>query len=76
MKYDSETCYTAGELRDMGTEIPESIPDCAWIPKWGLVIERCEAEYGDQEGGIKFQYTSRLLVPFQWVSMGVVIKKE
>jgi len=33
MKYSKDTCVTAGELRDVGLNIDENIPDDAWVPR-------------------------------------------
>jgi hypothetical protein len=35
-KYNEETCIHAGELRAMGFEIDERIPDCAWVHRSAL----------------------------------------
>ena len=35
-EYDEALDVTAGELRDRGVPIPESIPDCAWTPRDSL----------------------------------------
>lgn len=31
-KYDPKTCTTAAELRKRGCNLPEYIPDNAWVP--------------------------------------------
>ena len=38
-KYDPATCITAGELRSMGMKIPDTVPDCGWIPRFGIKME-------------------------------------
>jgi hypothetical protein len=31
--YNPVTCITACELREIGLELPDEIPDCAWVPR-------------------------------------------
>lgn len=39
MEYDSKTCITAFELREIGSKISEDIPDSAWVPRASLVLK-------------------------------------
>ncbi len=68
MEYDPHTCVTAGELRKIGMHIPDSIPDCAWVPRWSF--EPGEVECGEPDGDqgrVDMRVTMRFNMPFQWV---------
>lgn len=65
--YDPATCVTAGELRSYGIVIPESIPDCAWIPSGTMKLEVDRVE-GDAANIVtKVTLTARLSEPFRWI---------
>jgi hypothetical protein len=38
-EYDATTCITAGELRDLGIAIPDSIPDCGWVKRSAMFFK-------------------------------------
>lgn len=38
-EYDPETCFTAAELRGLGVELSNDIPDAAWIPRLFVQME-------------------------------------
>lgn len=61
-----ELCLTAGELRAMGGKPPDSIPDCAWVPRHSIRIEPGEFSMDDDgvmHGSVVWSFT----VPFTWV---------
>jgi hypothetical protein len=50
-KYDSLTCITAEEIRALGASLPESIPNCAWIPRASVELVVGEVEAATGSGG-------------------------
>lgn len=72
MKYDSTICITAEELRDIGIEVPETIPDCAWVPRWALRFSVGEVVAVDAT-----RYTTNCRIgfaqPFRWVESEVTL---
>jgi hypothetical protein len=57
---------TAAELRQMGYDVPERVPDHAWVPKSAVKQEILGAER--LPGGKQAQINVRLHVsePFRW----------
>jgi hypothetical protein len=68
-EYDPDTCHTAGELREMGFQIPDSIPDCGWIPKYALKMNRFDSDntVEKDDGKFIFNIQCEITVPFKWV---------
>lgn len=68
MEYDPETCITAGELRKVGLiNLPDNVPDCAWIPRWAyeLGVDEC-TESDEEQGQVGIRMTVRFTQPFRW----------
>ncbi len=65
-EYDPVLCIQAGELRAMGIQLSERIPDCAWIEKWSIVQGVTEQVDGD-----KVCYGITFTRPFRWLSVEV-----
>ena len=66
-EYDPETCLTAVEIRALGVELPENIPDIAWVPRWAMRTELGEASDGDTPGSVTIRIS--FLVPFAWIEL-------
>lgn len=55
-EYDPGTCVTAEELRAMGLDLPETVPDCAWLPRASVKVGTGRARFDPED-------RSRILVP-------------
>jgi hypothetical protein len=66
MEYDPELCITAGELREIGTEIPDDIPDHAWVPRVSLSHKPGKPTVGS-DGSIGFTVAIQVNESFRWV---------
>ncbi len=62
---------TAGQLRDMGGIIPESIPDCA-VGDVKVTIEFCDGQLKDQ---ISMRIIHEPIMPFEWIEVNLVVEK-
>jgi hypothetical protein len=75
-EYDPEIHITAGELRERGWKIADSIPDCAWIRygAWkptGYQIHGPNVDY-TIAGKMSFEFTE----PFNWVTFTFSMPEE
>lgn len=75
MKYDPETCLTAGELREVGVIVEESIPDNAWVPRAciefeGVKVQKLEGDQNAMNATINVQLTE----PFRWIEISGSMK--
>ena len=61
---------TAGELRRLGAEISEEIPDCAWVPLRSLDLR------GNWDGGDALHLEISYRKPFRWVRAEVGLKGD
>ena len=72
--YNPETCITAKEFRDMGVELPQNIPDWAWIGRTGYVvgIDDSRSVSGNPETGqITIHTRIRFTQSFRYISLTV-----
>lgn len=69
-EFDPQTCVMAGELREM-IDIPESIPDCGWVPRSSIKFSTGPAEVsGDSIAiGLSVSFTQ----PFKWLNIDFTI---
>ena len=68
-EYDEETCLTAGELRSIGCDIEEKIPDCAWVPRWSMRMGNVavgELEKGNSRALPDCTFEISFTEPFRW----------
>jgi len=75
-EYNEDTCFTAGQLREMGFEISALIPDCGWIPKWALNFGEMKVEVSKDDDGANILHgvgQVTLTQPFQWVELDVTL---
>lgn len=60
---------SAKDFRKMGMVIPENIPDCAWIPRYGWYFDpdkiTCKSE---KENEMTFELQCIFTHPFQWIT--------
>lgn len=56
----------AGDLRACGAEIPDSIPDCAWVPAHSVRMVPVVEQSG-------FRFRFEFADPFQWVRIDGVV---
>jgi hypothetical protein len=66
-EYNPLMCIEAGELRAMGIQIPDNIPDCAWTERWS--IQWNSAEVKEKEGIVSCGIT--FTRPFRWISINL-----
>lgn len=68
---------TAGDLRRMGAEIPEDIPDCAWIPAYALQVIVHDVSLSEVElGKVTATFDLKINAPWQWFQVDVTIPKQ
>jgi len=65
-EYDPALCIEAGELRAMGIQLSDNIPDCAWVERWSI---KWEVQRVEEEGMICCVATFNR--PFRWLSLTI-----
>lgn len=70
-EYDPETCATAGELRAAGYPIPESVPDCGWIPRHAIRVEAAGGGSIAPDGRMTISLRATFTMPFQWIAVAI-----
>lgn len=76
MDYDNKTCVTAMELRSVGIPIPESIPDCAWVPRRAMIPKIGEFTAGPEQGVVSITTYIEFAEPFRWVEGTFAIRED
>ena len=73
-QYDPRTCVKAKELREMGMDLPASIPDEAWVPRHAMEASpgKLKMEGDVIEGFVNFNFTE----PFRWIELKVATMKK
>ena len=72
-EYSEEDCITAGELRAMGCEISDRIPDCAWVPRYSIIMNAGETRIeGDK---VVCDVYVGFLEPFKWINLTVEVPR-
>ncbi len=72
-EYDPQTCVTAEELRAVGLELPESIPDCAWVLRGSIHFALKDTEQSDLKD-LFIGVTVEFCEPFRWISVNFTIE--
>jgi len=73
-EYDPGTCVTAQKLRDVGIDIPDTVPDCAWVPRASIQVGNIDVK--DQgDGFFSCDIVSVFTEPFQWFTLTVAVSK-
>lgn len=69
-EYDQEKHVTAEELRRVGYNIPNDIPDVAWIPR-GSLVPYLSTVSADSEDPTKVNFCVDVVFtePFRWLSL-------
>jgi hypothetical protein len=66
---DAEDRIYAGELRALGCNVPESIPDCAWAARSSMRIGPTEITGPvDEDGNVPTTTTITFVAPLRWVT--------
>lgn len=73
-EYDPKTCVTAGELRSIGLPIPDSIPDVAYIPHYGITAKLIRISGDDADGEFDAVVDVTFVEPFRWISLKLVVE--
>lgn len=69
-EYDPETCITAGELRAQGTyDLPESIPDVAWVPKSAVTWTPIATKYDPETQKLDTHIAVNVTAEWKWVEV-------
>lgn len=72
-----ENVIYAGWLRDMGCEVPEHVPDCAWVPRWSMTMGSPSFKQDDNEPDVvRMDMDMNFSEPWRWVSVDIVIPAE
>ena len=84
-EYDPKICITAGELRErMAMNIPEDVPDCAWVPRIAVYMGAFDVVPVKQETDgngmvdttanvqIHIRTQIEILAPFQWFTATLI----
>lgn len=64
-QYDPRRCITAAELRSVGVDVPNTIPNTAWIPKRSIVFS--EVETDQYPVLVEAVVSMQINEPFRWV---------
>lgn len=67
-EYNEDTCITAGDLRVAGLDVPEEIPDCAWIPRAAMRFGKVRCNAGPC-GELVLTSDVTFVEPFRWVKL-------
>ena len=73
-EYNERTCITAGELRAMGAQVPDSIPDCGWVPKHTMKFGEPAVSMDEVDSMMLHVNTPvTFTAPFRWVSVDIAL---
>lgn len=77
LQYNEKICITAGELRDRGISVPESVPDCGWIPRWSMRLSMPENSVTDEgQGAMSIKLAVEFQEPFRWLEGSYTIDNK
>ena len=62
---------SAGELRSMGLDIVDSIPDCATIPRWAMKTTVGEVSGDPEKNLLTVDFQIVFEQPFEWVTVKI-----
>lgn len=77
--YDPDTCITAAELRAMGIEVHESVPDVGWVPRAAMRMSAEPAEHTPEDiaaGLLRMDMAITFTEPFRWIELNVQATKR
>jgi hypothetical protein len=75
-KFDPELHITAGELRQMGAEIENKIPDVAWVPRSDLRFGDPEFVDSGDVDTVNMSIPTFITEPFRWFWCEFTVPKE
>lgn len=75
LEYDELTCYTAGEIRRMGANVPDHIPDCAWIPRTDFHLEQRGTSL-NSDMSMTMDFYVHITAPFKWVEVNITATRK
>lgn len=67
MNYDPTLHLTAGELREMGADLPAHIPHCAYVER--TACDFSPANVVCIEGRLQMRFILKFLQPFRWLEL-------
>jgi hypothetical protein len=75
-EYSEEIHITASEVRAMGVNLPDHIPDCAYTERSGMGVKpiSTSAKFGER-GGISIQSEITFNYPWRWLKLSVTAEK-
>jgi len=70
--YDPTLHLTAGELREMGADLPPHLPRCAYV-------ERTACDFSPEsvvciEGRLRMRFTLKFSQPFRWRELSGIVQ--
>ena len=75
-EYDPVTCICAKELREVGINVPEEIPDCAWVPRTSLNLKLGDVSQDPSDPTVISVLTEmNFIEPFRWVEAKITMEK-
>lgn len=66
----------AGQLREMGGELPDNIPDCAWVPKSSVSWGKPSFKEADSPDRLEMDIDIHISEPWRWASIDITIPPE
>jgi len=71
-EYNENTCITAWELRELGMDLPKTIPDYGWIPRTSFSFKA-----GEMRADVIDTMTCEVIVeitePFKWYQADIAL---
>jgi len=68
-EYDPETCWTAAELRAINIPIPDTVPDCGWVPRGAVQWTDVKTVPGEHPDVLVMDMTVKFHQPFHWLAL-------
>lgn len=75
-EYDPVTCIHAGELRQMGFNVPSEIPDCGWVPRGSMQTVASSSTASDDSMVLTTNLEVTFTQPFKWFSASFTAEKR
>ena len=75
-EYDAATCITAAEARASGIEVPETVPDVAWIPRSSIRVELGDVTADIEGKRFNATFAIHFSEPWRWIHFRMEIEKK
>jgi hypothetical protein len=72
-EYDPQKHVHASELRAAGIQVPEEVPDCAWVPRNSFTIRQTGCITKDGKALMRAEVV--FLEPFRWLAATFEVSK-